>query len=119
MIGEPENVNPDGAVAATLVTVPAPAGVAHVQSPRQKVDADADVPEFKFVTGRFPVTCEARLIFEMVLLAPEIVFPVRVWVSVVPTVMTKSNSRTIRSSTSSIAAMISVEISGTAISRAM
>ena len=36
-----------------------------------------------------------------------------------PSVATKSNSRRIRSSTSSIAAMISVEKSGTAISRAM
>lgn len=38
------------------VTVPEPAGVAHVPSPRQKVDADALVPELRFVTGRFPVT---------------------------------------------------------------
>ena len=29
---------------------------AQVPSPRQNVDALADVPEFKFVTGRFPVT---------------------------------------------------------------
>jgi len=33
-----------------------PAGVAHVPSPRQKVDAEADVPLLRFVTGRLPVT---------------------------------------------------------------
>jgi len=33
-----------------------PAGVAHAPSPRQKVDADADVPELRLVTGRLPVT---------------------------------------------------------------
>ena len=40
----------------TLVTVPEPEGVAHVPSPRQKVVADALTPEFKLVTGKFPVT---------------------------------------------------------------
>ena len=45
-----------GTVAATLVTVPAPAGVAQEPSPRQNVDALADVPLFKLVTGRLPVT---------------------------------------------------------------
>lgn len=40
----------------TLVTVPVPEGVAHVPSPRQKVVADALTPEFKLVTGKFPVT---------------------------------------------------------------
>jgi hypothetical protein len=40
----------------TLVTVPEPAGVAHAPSPRQNVDAEAEVPPFKFVTGRLPVT---------------------------------------------------------------
>ena len=35
---------------------PPPAGVAHVPSPLQKVEADALVPEFRFVTGKFPVT---------------------------------------------------------------
>ena len=45
-----------GTVAATLVTVPAPAGAAQEPSPRQKVDALADVPLFKLVTGKFPVT---------------------------------------------------------------
>ena len=40
---------------ATLVTVPVPAAD-QVPSPRQKVDADADVPLFKLVTGRLPVT---------------------------------------------------------------
>ena len=40
-----------------VVTVPAAeAGVAHVPSPRQKVVDDALVPEFRFVTGRLPVT---------------------------------------------------------------
>jgi hypothetical protein len=43
----------------TLVT-PLPAGVAHVPSPRQNVVALADVPVFKFDTGRFPVTPFAR-----------------------------------------------------------
>ena len=40
----------------TLVTVPAPAGVAHVPSPRQKVEDDAPVPLLRLVTGRLPVT---------------------------------------------------------------
>ena len=40
----------------TLVTVPDPDGAAQEPSPRQKVDALADVPEFKLVTGRLPVT---------------------------------------------------------------
>jgi len=44
-------------VPLTEVTVPAlAAGVAHVPSPRQKVVDDAEVPEFRLVTGRFPVT---------------------------------------------------------------
>jgi len=42
-------------VKLTLVTVP-PAGVAHEPSPRQNVLAEADVPELRLVTGRFPVT---------------------------------------------------------------
>ena len=37
-------------------TSPVPVGVAQVPSPRQKVDADALVPLFRLVTGRFPVT---------------------------------------------------------------
>lgn len=41
---------------ADVVTLPDPDGVAHVPSPRQNVEDDADVPEFRFVTGRFPVT---------------------------------------------------------------
>ena len=45
-----------GTVAATLVTVPEPTGVAHAPSPRQNVDAEAEVPPFKFVTGKLPVT---------------------------------------------------------------
>lgn len=43
------------------VTVPLPGGAAHVPSPRQKVDALALVPEFRLVTGRFPVTSAVRL----------------------------------------------------------
>jgi hypothetical protein len=39
-----------------MVTPPPPEGVAQVPSPRQNVEDDADVPEFKFVTGRLPVT---------------------------------------------------------------
>ena len=42
-------------VPATLVTDPVPAA-AQLPSPRQNVDALADVPEFKLVTGKFPVT---------------------------------------------------------------
>ena len=44
----------------TEVTVPEPAGVAHVPSPRQNVEAEALVPEFRFVTGRLPVTPVVR-----------------------------------------------------------
>ena len=39
-----------------MLTLPAPAGVAQVPSPRQKVEAEAAVPLLRFVTGRFPVT---------------------------------------------------------------
>jgi hypothetical protein len=39
-----------------VIVLPPPEGVAHVPSPRQKVDEDALVPEFRLVTGRFPVT---------------------------------------------------------------
>ena len=42
------------------VTVPPPAGVAQVASPRQKVVALAPVPEPRLVTGRLPVTPEVR-----------------------------------------------------------
>lgn len=41
-------------------TVPEPDGVAQEPSPRQKVEEEADVPEFRFVTGRFPVTPVVR-----------------------------------------------------------
>jgi len=62
IIGDPlTEIKPPVKDCATLVTVPAPAGVDHVPSPRQKVNADALVPEFKFVTGKLPVTCVARL----------------------------------------------------------
>jgi hypothetical protein len=60
VIGEPLIEKPLGTVAATLVTVPAPAGTAHVPSPLQKVPALAFVPELRFVIGRFPVTSVAR-----------------------------------------------------------
>jgi hypothetical protein len=42
-------------VPPTLVTVPVPAA-AQTPSPRQNVLADADVPLFRLVTGKFPVT---------------------------------------------------------------
>src|SRR5215831_2605677 len=51
-----------GAVVATLVTVPLPAGVAQIPSPRQNVLAEARVPLFRLLTDRFPVTPVARLI---------------------------------------------------------
>jgi hypothetical protein len=34
---------------------------AQVPSPRQYVEAEAPVPEFKLVTGKLPVTIEAKL----------------------------------------------------------
>ena len=37
------------------VTLPDPGGVAHVPSPRQKVEALAEVPPLRLVTGRLPV----------------------------------------------------------------
>jgi len=43
------------------VTLPEPAGVAHVPSPLQNVLEDADVPEFRLATGKFPVTSAERL----------------------------------------------------------
>jgi len=42
-----------------------PPGVAQVPSPRQKVDDDASVPPFKFVTGKLPVTSDARFTLVM------------------------------------------------------
>ena len=36
--------------------MPPPEGVAHVPSPRQNVLDDADVPELRLPTGKFPVT---------------------------------------------------------------
>ena len=51
-------------VKACILTVvnplPPPAGVAQVASPLQKVVLEADVPLFRFVTGRFPVTPVVR-----------------------------------------------------------
>lgn len=43
-------------VKVTLVTVPDPAGVAQVPSPRQNVEELAEVPLFKWVTPKLPVT---------------------------------------------------------------
>ena len=42
-------------VPLTEVT-PVPAGVAHEPSPLQNVVDEAEVPELRFVTGKFPVT---------------------------------------------------------------
>jgi hypothetical protein len=55
VIGLPAMLKMLGTVAATLVTEPAPAA-AHVPSPRQKVDTEAEVPELRLVTGRLPTT---------------------------------------------------------------
>ena len=46
---------------------------AQVASPRQNVLADADVPEFKLVTGKLPVTFDVRLanVVEVVPVPPE------------------------------------------------
>jgi len=55
VIGLPAMLKILGTVAATLVTEPAPAA-AHVPSPRQKVDAVAEVPELRLVTARLPIT---------------------------------------------------------------
>ena len=56
VIGEPETlIRPPVKLAPALVTVPLPAGVAHVPSPRQNVDDDAPVPLFRCVTPRLPV----------------------------------------------------------------
>jgi hypothetical protein len=63
---------------------PPPAGVAHEPSPRQNVVAEAEVPEFKLVTGRLPVTCVAKLTPDNV--PPNVKLPVVVTVpvSVIP-----------------------------------
>jgi len=57
VIGPPLVVRPVVPPATlTEVTVPAlAAGVAHVPSPRQNVVAEAEVPEFRLVTGKLPV----------------------------------------------------------------
>lgn len=44
-----------------MVETPVPAGATHVPSPRQKVEAEADVPLFRLLTGRLPVTSADRL----------------------------------------------------------
>lgn len=60
VIGEPPTeIRPPVNVCATLVTDPTPAA-AHVPSPRQNVEDVAPVPEFRFVTGKFPVTPVVR-----------------------------------------------------------
>lgn len=56
--GEPDMVNPVGTVSVTLVTVPLPAGVDQVPSPRQYVVLEADVPLLRLPTGKLPVTPE-------------------------------------------------------------
>ena len=48
------------AVAVGFAAV-APLGVAQVPSPRQNVVLEAEVPELRFVVGRFPVTSVVRL----------------------------------------------------------
>ena len=45
-----------GELNTMLVTVPDPGGAAHVPSPLQKVELEAEVPELRLVTGRFPLT---------------------------------------------------------------
>jgi hypothetical protein len=50
----------DTTLALVTVPVPVPAGTPQVPSPRQKVVALAEVPEFKFVVGKFPVTSAVR-----------------------------------------------------------
>ena len=45
----------------TLICEKAVVPLDHVPSPRQNVDADADVPEFSLVAGRFPLTPVAKL----------------------------------------------------------
>ena len=47
-----------------------PEGVAQVPSPLQNVEDDAEVPELRFVTGRFPVTPVAKDTFVIVLFEP-------------------------------------------------
>jgi len=75
-------------VAATGVPrVNPPEGAAQAPSPRQNVEALADVPEFRFVTGKFPVTAVDKGIFDIVLLAPLIVLLVSVAVLVAVTTL--------------------------------
>ena len=61
-----EAVNQEGTLLTeTVVTVPIPGPTEdHVPSPRQNVEDDAPVPEFKFETLRFPETSVARLTAE-------------------------------------------------------
>src|SRR3990167_759043 len=50
----------------TLLSPPAPDGVAHVASPRQKVVAPAPVPLLRFATGRLPVACATGMLVQFV-----------------------------------------------------
>ena len=57
VIGDPATeIKPPVNDCATLVTVPAPAGVDQEPSPRQNVKIEAEVPLFRLVTGKLPVT---------------------------------------------------------------
>jgi hypothetical protein len=89
VIGEPlTDIKPPVNVWPTEVTVPAPTGVAHVPSPRQKVNAEAEVPLLRLVTGRFPVTWVAKLTLDnvppSVKLPLVVTVPVRVMPFIVP-----------------------------------
>jgi hypothetical protein len=61
---------------------PPPAGVAHVASPRQNVEPEAEVPLLRFVTGRFPTTCDDKLtlwtLTGMEVVPDPLAFPVKV-----------------------------------------
>jgi len=85
VMGDPEILNKLGTDAATLVTVPLVAGADQTPSPRQKVEALADVPLFKLVTGRLPVTPVTKDIFVTVLFDPFMVLLVSVSVVALPT----------------------------------
>jgi hypothetical protein len=61
-------------LAATLVTVPAPVGTAHVPSPRQNGPAEALVPAFKLATGKLPVMSVAALMEATVAITPPVAF---------------------------------------------
>jgi hypothetical protein len=56
--GEPATVSQEGNVNPTLVTVPLPATVTQVPSPRQKVEEEAPVPLFICETAMLPESSE-------------------------------------------------------------